>query len=72
MDGAFIEYWLAQSLTTIPENSGELNGVLKCVQVIKAPAAIAVEGIRVGNIASCKHIIPDIATTSKTENGWNE
>jgi hypothetical protein len=26
----------------------------------------------VGNIVGCAHIIPEIATTSKTGNGWNE
>jgi hypothetical protein len=32
-DEAFVEYWLALALTTIPENSGDLDMVLKSVQV---------------------------------------
>jgi hypothetical protein len=34
-DGAFVEYWLALALTTIPENSSNLDPVSKCVQVRK-------------------------------------
>jgi hypothetical protein len=30
-DRAFVEYWLALLLTTIPENSGNLNPISKCV-----------------------------------------
>jgi hypothetical protein len=40
-DGAFVEYWLAMALTTIPEISGNLDPVSKFVQEIKAPAAVA-------------------------------
>jgi len=32
-DGAFVEYWLALALTTIPENSGNLDYVSTFVQV---------------------------------------
>jgi len=39
-DGAFVEYWLALALTTIPENLGNLDPVSKFVQVRKAPAAV--------------------------------
>jgi len=35
-DGAFVEYWLALVLTTIPENSGNLDPVSKVVQVRNA------------------------------------
>jgi hypothetical protein len=65
-DGAFVEYWLALALTTIPETSGNLDPVSKFVQVRKAPAAVALQGFRVGNIVSCTHVIPKIATSSKT------
>ena len=40
-DGPFIEYWLALALTTIPENSGDLDPVSKFVQEREAPAAVA-------------------------------
>jgi len=40
-DGAFVDYWLALALSTIPENLGTLDPVSKFVQVRKAPAAIA-------------------------------
>jgi hypothetical protein len=40
-DGAFIECWLAQALTPIPQNLGTLDPVSKFVLVRKAPAANA-------------------------------
>jgi len=30
---SFVEYWLALALTKIPENSGNLNSILRYVQV---------------------------------------
>jgi hypothetical protein len=71
-DGAFIEYWLALALTTIPENSGNLDPVSKSVKVRKAPAAVALQVFSVGNIVGCTRIIPEIATSSKTGDGRNE
>jgi hypothetical protein len=70
-DGAFVEYWLALVLTTIPENSGNLGPVLQFVQVRKLPVAVALQGFSVGNIVGCAHIIPEIATSTKTGDGWN-
>jgi len=58
--------------TTIPENSGNLDPVSKFVQVRKAPAAVALHVFSVGNIVGCAHVIPEIATSSKTGYGWNE
>jgi hypothetical protein len=71
-DGAFFEYWLALALTTIPENSGNLDPVPKFVQLRKAPAAVAWQVFSKGNILSCAHGIPEIATCSKTGDGANE
>jgi len=71
-DGAFVEYWLALALTTIPENSGNLDLVSKFVQVRKAPAAIALQVFRVGNIVGCAHVIPEMATSCKTGDGRKE
>jgi hypothetical protein len=71
-DGAFIEYWLALVLTTIPENSGNLDLVSRFVQVRKALVAVALEVFIVGNIVSCKPGIPEIATSSKTADERNE
>jgi hypothetical protein len=71
-DGAFIEYWLAMPLTTIPEISGNLDPVSKFVQVRKAPAAIALHVFSVGNIVGCVHVIPEIATNTKTADVRNE
>jgi hypothetical protein len=71
-DGAFVEYWLALALTTIPENSGNLDLVPKFVQVRKAPVAVALQVFSVGNIVGCADIIPEIATSSKTGDGRNE
>jgi hypothetical protein len=71
-DGAFVEYWLALALTTIPENSGNLDPVLKFVQVRKALAAVALQVVGVENLVGCGHVIPEIATSSKTGDGQNE
>jgi hypothetical protein len=71
-DGAFVEYLFALALTTIPENSGNLDPIWKFVQVRQAPAAVAFQVFSVGNIVGCAHIITEIATSSKTGDGWNE
>jgi len=65
-DRAFVEYWLALALTTIPGNSGNLDPVSKFVQLRKAPATVALQGFSVGNIIGCTHVIPEIATSDKT------
>jgi len=71
-DGAFVEYWLALALTTIPENSGNFDPVSRFVHVRNAPAAVALQIFSMGNIVSCAHVIQEIATSSKTADGWNE
>jgi len=71
-DGAFVEYWSALALTTIPENSSNLNPISKFVQVRKSPAAVALQVFSVGNIVGCAHVIPEIATSSTTGEGQNE
>jgi len=71
-DGAFIEYLLPLALTTIPENSGNLDPVLKFIHVRSSLAAKPLQVFSVGNIVSCAHVIPEIATTSKTGDGLNE
>jgi hypothetical protein len=71
-DGAFVEYWLALALTTIPENSGNLDPVSKFVQVRQAPAAVTWQVFSVGNIVGCAHVIPEIVASSKTGDGRNE
>jgi len=65
-DGAFVKYWIALVHTAIPENSGNLNPLSNFVQVRQAPAAVALEVCRVGNIVACTHVISEIATSSKT------
>jgi hypothetical protein len=69
---AFVKYWIALVLTTIPENSGNLDPHLIFAQVRKAPAAIALQVFGVGNIVGFTHIFPEIATSSKTGDGRNE
>jgi len=71
-DGAFIEYWLALALTTIPEDSCNLDPVSKFVPVREALVAVALQVFGVGNIVGCAHVIPVIATSSKTGDGRNE
>ena len=71
-DGAFVEYSLDLALTTIPGNLGKLDPVSEFVHVRKAPAAGALQAFSVGNIVGCAHVIPEIATSSKTGDGRNE
>jgi len=71
-DGAFVQYWLAQALTTIPENLGNLDSVSKFVQVRKSLVAVALQVFSVGNSVGCEHIISDIATSNKTGDRRNE
>jgi fumarate reductase subunit C len=63
--GAFVENWLALALTTILENWGTLDPMLKFVQVRNAPAAVALQVLSVGNIICCAHVIQEIATSRK-------
>jgi len=60
------------TLTTIPENSGNLDPVSRFVQVRKAPAAIALQVFSVGNISGCAHVIPEIVTRTKPRDGRNK
>jgi hypothetical protein len=71
-DGAFVEYWLALVLTTIPENSGNLDSSSKFVQLKKALSAIPLKSFSMGNIVSCAYVITEIATICKTEVRQNE
>jgi hypothetical protein len=71
-DGAFVEYWLALALTTIPENFGNLDPISKFVQVRQPPAVVTLQLCRVGNIVGSTHVIPEIATSSKAGDGRNE
>jgi hypothetical protein len=71
-DGAFVEYWLALVLSTIPESSGYLDPVSKFVQVRKQLAAVALQGFNVRNIVGCAHVNQEIATSSKRRDRWNE
>jgi hypothetical protein len=69
---AFVEYQLAVALTRIPENSGNIDLVLKFVHGRKALAAFALQVFSVGNIVSCAHIFPEKAASSKTGDGRNK
>jgi len=71
-DGAFVEYWLARALTTIPENAGNLDPVSKFVQVRNALAAVSLQVVSVGNNVGCTHMSPEITTSRKTGDGQNE
>jgi hypothetical protein len=60
------------ALTTIPENLGYLDPVSEFVQVRKALAAVDLDVFSVGNIVGWLHVIPEIATSCKTGDRWNE
>jgi len=59
-------------LTTIPENSGNLDPISHFREVRKALAAVSSKVFSVGNIVGCVHVIPKIAASSKTGDGMNE
>jgi hypothetical protein len=71
-DRAFVEYWLAMALTTIPENSNNLDPASKFVHVRKAAAAVALQVFSMGNIVGYAHIIPEIPTSTKTGDRRNK
>jgi hypothetical protein len=71
-DGAFVEYWLALPLTTIPENSGNLDPVSKFVPMRTAQVAVVVQVLIMGNIVGFTHIIQEIATSSTIGGRRNE
>jgi hypothetical protein len=71
-DGAFVEYWAALALTTIAENSGNLDLVSQFAEVRKALAAVVLQVFSVGNIVGCAQVIPETATSNKTGDGQNE
>jgi len=71
-DGGFVEYWLALALTTIPENSGNLESVSQFIAVRNAPAAVALQVFSMGNIVGCAQVIPEIAPGSMPGDGRNE
>jgi hypothetical protein len=59
-------------LTTIPENLGNLDLVSYFVLVRKALAAVALQVFSMENIVGCAHVIPEIATSSKTGDGRSD
>jgi len=71
-DGAFVEYWLALVLSTIPESSCNLDSVMTFVQQRKPLVAVASQGFCLENIIGCAHMILKIATSSKTGEVLNE
>jgi len=71
-DAAIIEYRLSLALTTIPENSGNLDPVTKLVPVRKAQVAVALQLFSVGNIVCCAQVMSQIATSSKTGDRRNK
>jgi hypothetical protein len=70
-DGVCVEYCFTQARTTIPGDSGNFNRVSMFVQVRRAPAAVSLQVFSVGYIVGCAHVIPGIATGSKTGDGRN-
>jgi hypothetical protein len=49
-----------------------LDPISQFVHLRNAPAAAALQVFSVGNIIGWAHVIPEIATASKTGDGWNE
>jgi hypothetical protein len=68
-NAAAVESWLALVHTTIPENSSNLNHVLKFVHVRNAQAAVALLVFIMGNIVGYSHVFRLIATSGKTRDG---
>jgi len=59
-------------LSTIPENSGNLHPISKFEPVRKVPAVVALHVFSLGITVGCAHGIPEIATSSKIQDGLNE
>ena len=62
----------SQICQLIPENSGNLDPILKFLQVGNTPAAVPLDGFSVGNILVWVHVIPEMATGIKTGDRPNE
>jgi hypothetical protein len=60
---------VALALTAIPANLGNFDVMLKFLHVGEAPAAGALEVLRVRNIIGCTHRILTAAISSNTEDG---
>jgi len=60
------------ALTTIPGNSGNLDPASKFVQVRNVPAAVALQVFGLRNIIGRAHVIPEIATSTKTGDRRNK
>ena len=71
-DEAFVEYWLALALTTIHENSGNLDPISQFVQVRKELSPVAVQVVSVGKIVGCRQVIAVIPTSGDTGDGTNQ
>jgi hypothetical protein len=71
-NGALVEYWLALAITTMLEHTSSLDPISKYVPVRNPPTAFALQDFSLGNIVGCVHVIPEIATSSKTGDGQNE
>jgi len=71
-DGVFVEYWFALALTSIPEDSGNLDPVSKLVQVRKALAATALQVSSMENMVGSAHVNTEIVTSSKTGDRRNK
>jgi len=57
-DGAFVEYWLALVLSTIPETSGNIDPISKFIQVLKSPATLVYIVFSMGNTIWSAQVIP--------------
>jgi hypothetical protein len=68
-DGASVQCCLALAITRIPENLGNLDPLSKYVQLKQGLAAVDLPDISVGNIVSCAHVNPEIATSTTTGAG---
>jgi hypothetical protein len=53
-DRAFVEYWLALVLLTIPANSGNLDPVTKFVEVNKEPEPVGLQVFSVGTSSAAR------------------
>jgi len=71
-DGAFIDYWSALVLTTIPGSSGNLDPVSKFVQVRHATVFVSLHVFSLGNIVGCTHVSEAIVYSCKTPDERNE
>ena len=67
--GIWVDHWMAFALTTVAENSGNVDPISKLAQVRVPPTSRArYQVFSAGNIVGCAHVIPEKPSKDPTMN----